>query len=533
MPNPTYINRNALRNMLLAHFSLAEIKELIDLLNEDFEKVFSPNATKTEAVINTIKYFEARDRLVELAQKAQSQIPEIDWSSVGDPSSDEAVFDRPRIVVLRSAPLIYRDANGKARPIDVLDFATERDALNKSFDEAKRAVAIQYGIATTDAAQTALTLGCRVLHYSGHGHPDFLAFENQRGEAQPVSPEMLKAMMGENSETKLVFVSACHSERAARAFVDAGAPHVVGVRTETTVLDNAARIFARAFYLAALAGKTIRRSFDAGKTAVLTDPDLQGWGANEEERDKFVLLPEDQPHDDILCANWPRGNPLYLAPSDPPVRGMFLSRPENFTGRSVDMQAVMSLILSGHMTTLRGAAGIGKTALSIETAYYMNERGLFKDGCAFVSLRGAITADTARANLAEALGVRAENAAQLKAHLQGKQILIVFDNCEDLYASDVTGFRSFLQTMLSAGDVKVLLTSRIAMGNLQGIKEQVYDVLRLPPREAAEFFLKFIPQNGIARVKTSWARSATPTFCKNWSGTRRCVIWAGTLRRWP
>jgi hypothetical protein len=46
----------------------------------------------------------------------------------------------------------------------------------------------------------------------------------------------------------IVFLSACHSEGAAAAFIEAGASHVICIKKENQVLDDACVLFSRVFY---------------------------------------------------------------------------------------------------------------------------------------------------------------------------------------------------------------------------------------------------------------------------------------------
>lgn len=45
------------------------------------------------------------------------------------------------------------------------------------FREVRRDISLGFDFATTDKLRTALSLGCRALHFSGHGHPGCLIFE--------------------------------------------------------------------------------------------------------------------------------------------------------------------------------------------------------------------------------------------------------------------------------------------------------------------------------------------------------------------
>ena len=57
--------------------------------------------------------------------------------------------------------------------------------------------------ATTERLTTLLTLGCKALHYSGHGHPQCLTFEDGCAGLQPISPAKLRALCSASSEAIL------------------------------------------------------------------------------------------------------------------------------------------------------------------------------------------------------------------------------------------------------------------------------------------------------------------------------------------
>ena len=168
-----------------------------------------------------------------------------------------------------------------------------------------------------------VTLGCHTIHFTGHGHPDFLCFENGTGGVHALNVKILKQLFTAgrdcgSSATKLVFVGACHSRKAGQAFADAGVPHVVAV--ERMVRDTAALIFTRAFYLALLSGKTVQQSFDIAEAAVASAPDLPSsvdlqapmnqaspGGADNAQhhttQKQFLLLPEGGDHSERIFEN--------------------------------------------------------------------------------------------------------------------------------------------------------------------------------------------------------------------------------------
>lgn len=197
------------------------------------------------------------------------------------------------VCALFASPLAWQDATGDLHPIQPLDFDSEREAIASSFDAARKnrhGVRVRFDVATTERLRTYVTLGkCSIIHYAGHGHPQALTFEDGRGGLQPVTPNGISTLINagataakndgshtdaisESRIPRLAFVCACHSKRAALAFVEAGIPHVIAVALETALLDSAALAFTQAFYLALSVGDTVANAFAVGVEAVASSP---------------------------------------------------------------------------------------------------------------------------------------------------------------------------------------------------------------------------------------------------------------------
>eukprot|EP00936_MAST-01D_sp_MAST-1D-sp1_P000986 g986.t1 len=215
--------------------------------------------------------------------------------------------NRPTLCVLFSAPLAWRDRRGRLQPMEVLDFDVERDLLRETLREAGRDIHLRFDFATT---------GCRAIHYSGHGSPDCLSFEDGMGGLHIVQADTLRRLCAAGrgrgrarskvdklekqatiadiaSDTgchgvHFVFVSACYSRHAGEAFVAAGVPHVICARVDAQLQDTAALAFTQAVYLSLAVGDTVREAFEIGLQAVSSAPNIQ---SAEREMDKFVLLP--------------------------------------------------------------------------------------------------------------------------------------------------------------------------------------------------------------------------------------------------
>jgi hypothetical protein len=138
--------------------------------------------------------------------------------------------------VLFSAPLAGFDRSGKAHPLEVLDYTSERDALIQVFKEVHRDISLHFDFATTDTLRTILSFGCKALHFSGHGVPKGLCFEDGKSGLQVLREQQLKDLLSAGGlALEFVFVSACYSKEIGEAFVKAGVSHVVCVKVDSKV----------------------------------------------------------------------------------------------------------------------------------------------------------------------------------------------------------------------------------------------------------------------------------------------------------
>ncbi|KAJ8611023.1 hypothetical protein CTAYLR_007070 [Chrysophaeum taylorii] len=289
-----------------------------------------------------------------------------------------------RIVCLLSGPLAAvgrasastPGVEGELRLLPILDAEAERQnlegALSEGCADTGRAIELQIRYATVDALRSAVTLGARVVHFSGHGHPEFLCFEDGKGGAVAVSPEQLRLLVsaGGCGLLRLAVCNSCHSQRAGCAFVEAGVPHVVAVscraNNDGRVSDRAATAFCRAFYLGVIAGRTVRQAFEIGCAAATN----AGGGS---ETKTYVLLPEDDPHDERIFADAPSGCLDVHAPRRTPTNAPAV--PTYYLGRDAELFCLVDSMLRHRLTTVAGSFGSGKSALAAAAAHYLGNRG--------------------------------------------------------------------------------------------------------------------------------------------------------------
>jgi hypothetical protein len=293
-------------------------------------------------------------------------------SELGEPQDFLTVFQAP--------PLAFVDHEQIPHPVGALDFDYEREMLQKTFRESGAKIAVTFETATTDRLGAFLARGeGRILHFSCHGDPEYLAIEDGWGELQPLEVERLKEWISHDGGQSLqfVFVSACHSRSIGEAFIKAGVPHVVCCRQDSHMIRADAAIeFEKAFYRALACGKLLQEAFDLACQEILACPAL-AWQDRQEEVQKFCILPRSASHDVPIfftASMSPRAS-LFASrpPTPPPV--FFPPPPADFLGRDLDIfRIVQALKVGTRLMRVSGPHGIGKSSLVKTCCRYVSSR---------------------------------------------------------------------------------------------------------------------------------------------------------------
>jgi hypothetical protein len=123
----------------------------------------------------------------------------------------------------------------------------------------------------------------QIVHFRGHGSHAGLSLTGNDGQERVVTTQALRALFTTlKDQIRLVFLNACYAQEQAQALVTT-IDCVIGM--QQSMRDDAAAIFASAFYRALGFGRSIQEAFDQGRTALL----LEGIA----EEDVPVLLVRD------------------------------------------------------------------------------------------------------------------------------------------------------------------------------------------------------------------------------------------------
>ncbi|MFS8381101.1 CHAT domain-containing protein [Xanthomonas campestris] len=113
---------------------------------------------------------------------------------------------------------------------------------------------------------------CRpgVVHFSGHGsEEDDILFQDSVGRSKLVSKEaIVQTMMAGSGDIQLVFFNTCFSHGQAAAIVE-HVPCAIGMNT--SIGDQAARVFAAQFYSAVGFGLSVAGAFEQARAALMLE----------------------------------------------------------------------------------------------------------------------------------------------------------------------------------------------------------------------------------------------------------------------
>ncbi|MES1911438.1 MAG: hypothetical protein MHM6MM_003865 [Cercozoa sp. M6MM] len=425
-------------------------------------------------------------------------------------STQSTVTHAFHLAYVVAAPLVHMKASGKVEPVPRIDVAAELAQLHEILAASNRAVTMHAAVGTSRQLRTLMTLGCRALHYSGHGlqGSGALALEDDDGRLHALHTRTLAQLLAAGAAQgggglQFAFVSSCHSEAAAQALVSAGVPHVVAVRRDQRVSDVAARRFATQFYLALLVGHSVRASFDIAVAAVAaSDRD-----AVAREKNKFLLLPKHAAHDNAVFADLPVDS-RWQDLSPPPPLSQLPPLPEHFVGRQVDTQRVFVAMRQHRCVALMGVRGVGKSALATAVAHYALQRERL-DGLYVVNVAAHAQQLKQRlSSLTRLVQAEMHRAAATRGHaaprtssdffddVRAQRVWLVLDlpHAHDL-SEDVWSFVSELLRRVPYW--RVLLTAPLTEQCVASTGEEAVfavTVPRLPPREAARLFIKCAPR---------------------------------------
>ncbi|MBB6370109.1 CHAT domain-containing protein [Chryseobacterium shigense] len=163
-----------------------------------------------------------------------------------------------------------------SNPIDQVQLRLDEEArsITEMIRKTKHRDSVKFesrwALQTLDLLQALNEHDPTIVHFSGHGsNDDEIVFQTQEGIAKFVSKEaIVQTMMASADNIRLVFFNTCYSRNQAEAvseFVEA----TIGMNT--TIGDEAARVFSSQFYSAIGFGLSVGKAFQQAKALLMME----------------------------------------------------------------------------------------------------------------------------------------------------------------------------------------------------------------------------------------------------------------------
>jgi transcriptional regulator with XRE-family HTH domain len=185
-----------------------------------------------------------------------------------------------------------------------------------------------------------------------------------------------------------------------------------------------------------------------------------------------------------------------------------------FVARAGEIERVKERLRESRLLTLSGSGGCGKTRLALEVARELE--GEVIDGVWLVELAPLADAALVAQTVAATVGVRDEPARPVldvvTDYLRGRQVLLIFDNCEHL----IDACAHVVDTLLRCcARVQILATSRELLGVAGEATWRVASLSVVDPRVQADgsgdLAVKVLASES-GRLFVDRARLAVPSF---------------------
>jgi predicted ATPase/class 3 adenylate cyclase len=180
----------------------------------------------------------------------------------------------------------------------------------------------------------------------------------------------------------------------------------------------------------------------------------------------------------------------------------------SFVGRERELADVRKMLANTRLLTLLGPGGLGKTRLSLHAAAdAMDEH---PDGVWFVELASLAEESLVPQTVASVLGVKEDSGRPvvdaLTRHVNGRQLLVILDNCEHL----VGACADLAKTLLEAAPrVKILASSR---EQLRVTGETCYPLSPLSQPQTPAATVEELTEYESVRLFAERATAAQPSF---------------------
>ena len=416
-----------------------------------------------------------------------------------------------------------------------------------------------------------------ILHFCGHGVDNtrgaqqrrpteekldnyYLLFEDHLGRGEPIMYDHLEQMLctaykGRNN-LEFVFVASCHSEIIGQVFLNAGASHVLCVAKDEKISDDICKTFAELYYQSFFCESlTFCEAFEAAKRKIAAGKFFNG----EEHKFMMLLRPNmsNQPHRCTRFLSKPSPESKFMDLTPVPLFNLPHFTQECFLGRNKEIYEVIDLLYNNRFVSIKGTIGIGKSSLAKEIVNKLLDRGVFTHGIIYVDMKRDTSIERMfsviinNQTLNKLVRKRSHNKEfdlqqamdDVIAILKEYEVLLVFDNLDNIYVKSPGPIKSFFETVINSTlGVKIMITLFSKIESIQSnFVEIVYELGPMTDSHAAQLLIKRatrrVTENEIMKLYSDHAcawNSGRPTLeghklIKLFNGLPQAILMAASI----
>lgn len=474
------------------------------------------------------------------------------------------------ISMFKSFSLVEKASNGHVIRAGSIwrHSSTFRQDMHKRLEESKKEICVRMEIGSRENLKEYLREKCLILHLSSdvvsathlnlegpRGMVDKLSF-TEFGELVEGSLSNYVELMVLSMPFSLNFAKFCHDELGVKHVVcfnfldhpQDGDPVQIAMTIETAM-----NTFCLEFYTHVVSGESVKNSFNKAKV-VMEDyisekvrhfPHLKigkktfsEWWKDHDRNEPILITDFGNDQDECLILSDYSGGSFIEMNSPRGPCNIYRDKLKPFAGRQIEFYNALSALEESHSVHIIGEEGSGKTEFISQVGYFLNVRNQYPDGIFLLDLKEKSSLNEVYELLQE-VGLAFYSAdIEPSLFLYQRKMLLILDNCDELYSRAEHTFNSLLSMFLHDCQISLMMTSsiqittpesynvkRFALRNLSRLESLVMLTLGNP------YFTAQLLETEAEQMKYEMVIKGIIKFCKGLP--KEIVVWAKRIEDLP
>lgn len=258
------------------------------------------------------------------------------------------------------------------------------------------------------------------------------------------------------------------------------------------IIDKAIEKFSIEFYRGIVEGMSVRNAFYGAKGAMhkfiseeilrfkflrIKGKNLIMWWEEYHKNEPLLINETSLEHDECVLSSGNSEGSFIEMSNLPGPSNVDRANLNFFVGRQVEVHNVMNALEETKCVNVFGEEGIGKTQFVSQVVHHLNVRNKYSDGIFLLNLQGKSSLYEVYDSLQE-VGLAFYSADIVPtSFLLQKKMLLVLDNCDELYTKAYHTFLSLLSIFLQECKISLLIAT-----NMQIQAHDIYNIKKIALR---------------------------------------------------